>query len=57
MIMILPAVMVLMGLFSVFVPKEMVVKYLGKAAGIKAVFLVKSKMLCKFTLLNTRHAV
>jgi len=39
MIMILPAVMVLMGLFSVFVPKEMVVKYLGKAAGIKAVFL------------------
>jgi len=39
MILILPAVMVLMGLFSVFVPKEMVVKYLGKAAGIKAVFL------------------
>ncbi|MBO8130134.1 MAG: permease [Candidatus Marinimicrobia bacterium] len=39
MILILPAVMVLMGLFSVFVPKEMVVRYLGKAAGIKAVFL------------------
>lgn len=39
MILILPAVVVLMSLFSVFVPKEMVVKYLGKAAGIKAVFL------------------
>ena len=39
MILILPAVMILMGIFSVFVPKEMVVKYLGKTAGIKAVFL------------------
>ena len=39
MILVLPAVMILMGLFSVFVPKEMVVKYLSKAAGIKAVFL------------------
>ena len=39
MISILPAVMILMGLFSVFVPKEMVVKYLGKAAGAKAIFL------------------
>lgn len=39
MIWILPAVMVLMGLFAVFVPKDMVVKYLGKTAGIKAVFL------------------
>ncbi|MCK4297454.1 MAG: permease, partial [Candidatus Marinimicrobia bacterium] len=39
MTLILPAVVVLMSLFSVFVPKEMVVKYLGKAAGIKAVFL------------------
>jgi len=39
MILILPAVIVLMGIFSVFVPKEMVVKYLGKTAGIKAVFL------------------
>jgi uncharacterized membrane protein YraQ (UPF0718 family) len=35
MIMILPAVMVIMGLFSVFVSKEQVVKYLGKTAGIK----------------------
>ena len=39
MISILPAVMILMGLFSVFVPKEMVVKHLGKAAGAKAIFL------------------
>ncbi|OPX17464.1 hypothetical protein BXT86_06385 [candidate division WOR-3 bacterium 4484_100] len=39
MILILPAVMILMGLFSVFVPKEMIVKHLGKTAGIKAVFL------------------
>lgn len=36
---VLPAVMVLMGLFSVYVPKEDVVKYLGKAAGIKGFFL------------------
>jgi len=39
MILILPAVMILMGLFEVFVPKDMVVKYLGKAVGIKTVFL------------------
>ena len=39
MISILPAVMILMGLFSVFVPKEMIVKYLGKTAGIKALFI------------------
>ena len=39
MILILPAVMILMGLLSVFVPREMVVKHLGKTAGIKAVFL------------------
>jgi len=39
MIAILPAVMVLMGLFSVFVSKEQVVKYLGKASGIKG-FLI-----------------
>ncbi|OGP55266.1 MAG: hypothetical protein A2162_08530 [Deltaproteobacteria bacterium RBG_13_52_11b] len=35
MIAILPAVMILMGLFSVFVSKEQVVRYLGKASGIK----------------------
>lgn len=39
MLLILPAVMVLMGLFSVWVPKETVVKYLGKTAGIKGIFL------------------
>ena len=38
-ILILPAVMVLMGLFAVWVSKEMVVKYLGKTSGIKGVFL------------------
>jgi uncharacterized membrane protein YraQ (UPF0718 family) len=35
MLVILPAVMVIMGLFSVFVTKVQVVKYLGKASGIK----------------------
>ena len=39
MILILPAVMVLMGLFRVFVPEEVVVKHLSNTAGIKAVFL------------------
>ena len=39
MMMILSAVMVIMGLFSVFVSKEQVVKYLGKSSGIKGVFI------------------
>ena len=39
MIVVLPAVVVLMGLFGQFVPKEMVVKHLSKDAGIKAIFL------------------
>ena len=39
MIMILPAVMIIMGLFSVFVSRELVVKYLGKASGIKGILL------------------
>ncbi|MFW6118167.1 MAG: permease [Chloroflexota bacterium] len=39
MIMILPAVMVIMGLFSVFVSRELVVKYMGKASGIKGILL------------------
>ncbi|MBS3781511.1 MAG: permease [Candidatus Thermoplasmatota archaeon] len=39
MIFILPAVMVLMGLFSVYIPKDTVVKYFGKASGIKGFFL------------------
>lgn len=39
MMAILPAVMIIMGLFSVFISKEQVVKYLGKASGFKGVFL------------------
>jgi uncharacterized membrane protein YraQ (UPF0718 family) len=39
LILILPAVMVLMGLFAVFVSREMVVKYLGKSSGIKGFLL------------------
>lgn len=39
MIMILPAVMIIMGLFSVFVSKEMVVRYMGKTSGVKGILL------------------
>lgn len=39
MMLILPAVMVLLGLFAVFVPKETVGKYLGKTSGIKGIIL------------------
>jgi uncharacterized membrane protein YraQ (UPF0718 family) len=39
MMAILPAVMVMMGLFMVFVPKDMVVRHLGKSSGIKGLFL------------------
>jgi uncharacterized membrane protein YraQ (UPF0718 family) len=39
LIMILPAIMVIIGLFSIWVPKEMVVKYMGKASGIKGILL------------------
>jgi len=39
MIMILPAVLIMMGLFSVWVRKEMIVKHLGKASGVKGIFL------------------
>ncbi len=39
MVLILPAVMVLIGLFSVFVPEDKVVKYFGKASGSKGFFL------------------
>jgi|GEM_PF-203117 hypothetical protein len=39
LILILPAVMVLMGLFAVFVSREMVVKYLGKSSGVKGFLL------------------
>lgn len=37
MIMILPAVMIIMGLFSVFVSRELVVKYMGEASGMKGI--------------------
>ena len=36
---ILPAVMVLMGLFKVWISRELVVKYLGKASGLKGIFI------------------
>ncbi|WP_297444223.1 permease [Desulfurobacterium sp.] len=39
MISILPAVMILMGLFAVFVPKDLIVKHLGETAGPKAILL------------------
>ena len=39
LVLILPAVMVLMGLFSVWVSKETVVKYMGQASGIKGLGL------------------
>ena len=39
LIMILPAVMIIIGLFSVWIPKEMVVKYMGKTSGAKGIFL------------------
>jgi len=36
---ILPAVMILMGLFAAFVPKDAIVKHLGKTSGIKGISL------------------
>ena len=39
MIVILPAVMILTGLFAVFVSNETVVKHLGKTSGIKGIAL------------------
>lgn len=38
LIMILPAIMIIIGLFSVWVPKEIVVKYMGKTSGVKGIF-------------------
>jgi len=35
MIIIFPAIMVIIGLFTTWIPKEMIKKYLGKASGIK----------------------
>ncbi len=37
--MILPAVMVMIGLFTVWVTNEIIVKYLGKTAGVRGLFL------------------
>lgn len=39
MMLILPAVMVMLGLFAVWVPKDIVVRYLGKTSGVKGIFL------------------
>ncbi len=39
MVFILPAVMILMGLFAVWVERDIVVKYLGKGSGIPGLFL------------------
>ncbi|KXA89725.1 hypothetical protein AKJ62_02470 [candidate division MSBL1 archaeon SCGC-AAA259D14] len=39
MVWILPAVMILMGLFKVWISREMVVKYLGKASGLKGILI------------------
>lgn len=39
MMMILPAVMIMIGLFSVWGSNEMVVKYMGRASGVKGIFL------------------
>ena len=39
MILILPAVMVIMGLFSVWVSNETIIKYLGKSSGLKGILL------------------
>jgi len=39
MILILPAVMIIMGLFSVWMPDETIIKYLGKSSGLKGIFI------------------
>jgi len=39
MISILPAIVILIGLFAVFVPKQMVADYLGHASGVKGFLL------------------
>jgi len=39
MMMILPAIMLIMGLFTVWISRETVEKYLGRASGIKGMFL------------------
>jgi len=39
MVLILPAVMILLGLFAVWVSNEMIIKYLGKTSGVRGIFL------------------
>lgn len=39
MVAVLPAIMIIMGLFAIWIPKEIVVKYLGKTSGIKGILL------------------
>ena len=39
MLLILPAVMILVGLFTIWVPKELINKYLGKASGLKGMII------------------
>ncbi|MBT4824358.1 hypothetical protein HN695_07080 [Candidatus Woesearchaeota archaeon] len=39
MIFVLPAVVLFMGLFSVFIPNKLVIDYLGRASGIKGMFI------------------
>jgi uncharacterized membrane protein YraQ (UPF0718 family) len=39
MILILPAVMILMGLITMFVPNNIIVKYMGKTSGMKGIAL------------------
>jgi len=36
--MILPAIMIIIGLFSVWVSKDTVVKYIGRSSGVKGIF-------------------
>lgn len=39
MMLILPAIMVILGLFAVWVPKEIIGKYLGSTSGVKGIVL------------------
>ncbi len=39
LVLVLPAVMIIIGLFSVWIPDQMVVKYMGHASGAKGIIL------------------
>jgi uncharacterized membrane protein YraQ (UPF0718 family) len=39
LLIIIPAAMIIIGLFSVWVPEEIITRYMGKASGIKGIFL------------------